>query len=113
MMPEAEETVQLSVEDHVAILTLNRPEKLNALSAEMFSAFEERLDEIAADVGIRVVVLTGAGRAFCAGADMGGSAGPRTSNQIREGYERTSRRQLKLLELPQPVIAAVHGYCLG
>src|SRR5262245_12369856 len=80
----------------------------------MLVRFEQRLEEIAGNSDIRAVGRRGAGRAFCAGADMGGGGGAqRTKSENRDNNDRTARRQLRQLELPQPVIAAVHGYALG
>jgi enoyl-CoA hydratase/carnithine racemase len=106
------ELVRLDVADRVAVLTLNRPEKLNALSRELRARFDELVDRVAADEDVRAVVLTGAGRAFCAGADLGGGM-PDGSLAAHRVLEEAADRQLRLRELPQPVIAAVHGYCLG
>ena len=95
--------------DGVARLTLNRPKSLNALSVEMLAALQQVLDAIAGDRAVRVVVLGGAGRAFCAGHDL---------KQMRahpdRGYQQAlfaacSRLMLTLTQLPQPVIAQVHG----
>ena len=56
--------------DHLARLTLNRPERLNALNEEMFAELNHALDDVAGDTGLRVLVITGAGRAFCTSADI-------------------------------------------
>jgi enoyl-CoA hydratase/carnithine racemase len=94
-------------------LTFNRPDKLNALSGEMIAAFEAELDAIAADQGVRAVILTGAGeKAFVAGADIAEYRGNRTA--AFSAYQFTSRRVFDKLEsLPQPTIAAIRGYALG
>ena len=98
--------------DHVATITLNRPEKLNAITDEMLSLLDEAIDWIRTDDDVRVVVLTGAGRAFSAGADLS----DRSAEGLRDrwdNYDAHSRRQLGLWTADKPVIAAVHGYCLG
>ena len=64
------ETLQVEIADGVALLTLNRPEAMNALNRELFGALGEALLQVRDDEAIRVAVITGAGRAFCAGADM-------------------------------------------
>src|SRR5687767_9833854 len=71
-MEEAMENPHLSyaVEDHIATITLNRPESMNALSPEMQDGLLEALEEARRDDGVRVLVITGAGRAFCAGGDI-------------------------------------------
>jgi enoyl-CoA hydratase len=96
-----------------AVLTFNRPEKLNAISSPMLTRLEQRLEQVEADHGIRAVVLTGAGgRAFVAGADIGEYAG-----QAEEDFRRYQRRSRavfsRLAGLGKPVIAAVNGYALG
>ena len=96
-----------------AILTFNRPEKLNAISSAMLRALDRRLDEVEADSAVGAVILTGAGsKAFVAGADIGEYA-----EQDRErflGYQRESRRLFSRVdEFPKPVIGAVNGYALG
>ena len=100
-------------EEKVVTLTLNRPAKLNALNEEMLEQLDVHISDLSRDEDVRAVVLAGAGRAFCAGADVsdvGAGEGPRDHwNQ----YENARARQESLWALPQPVIAAVHGYCLG
>jgi enoyl-CoA hydratase/carnithine racemase len=105
--------VTLRVEDRVAILTLDRPEKLNALSSELFADLDSLLTRLADDPDVRVVVLTGAGRAFSAGADLSGGGQASSSLATYDNYEKTSLRQLGLRAMPQVVVAAVNGYCLG
>ena len=63
-------TILLDKTDHIARLTLNRPERLNALNDEMFAELNHALDDVAGDAGLRVFIITGAGRVFCASADI-------------------------------------------
>jgi enoyl-CoA hydratase len=100
----------------VSILTLNRPEKLNALSNELIYAIIRALDVIELDPTIRVVVITGAGRAFCAGADIAAfqrhmQAGPAdaVTHFMRPGQQMTRRVE----SFPKPIIAAVNGLAFG
>jgi enoyl-CoA hydratase/carnithine racemase len=105
--------------DGIALLTLNRPEKLNALSFDLVEELHESLDQIAADNGCRVVVLSGSGRGFCAGLDLT-SIGPSPVAQNTVGPRSGMRSQERIADLPtklrrlrQPVIAAVNGPAYG
>lgn len=95
------------------ILTLNRPEKLNAITSEMLGRLDRALDGAETDPTVRAVVLTGAGdRAFVAGADVGEYAGADHDAFVR--YQRESRRVFSRIDrFGKPVIAAVGGYALG
>jgi enoyl-CoA hydratase len=96
----------------VALLTLNRPEALNALDAATLEALAARAAEIAADASVRAVVVTGAGRAFAAGADIAAMR-PFTAAQAGD-FSRLGHRAFAALEaLAVPTIAAVNGYALG
>jgi enoyl-CoA hydratase/carnithine racemase len=96
-------------------LTLNRPASLNALTAELMEALEAAFDEAAGDDDVRVVVLRGAGRAFCAGYDLNQDAeeGTKDAAEWQRELDRDTGRLLRILELPKPVIASVHSYCLA
>lgn len=100
-------------------ITLNRPERLNAMTTELVSGLHAALDEVAVDPGARVVVLTGAGRGFCAGLDLGGyGAAPHTEHLGRTQAGFAVQRHIAALiphlrSLPQPVIAAVNGPAAG
>jgi enoyl-CoA hydratase len=104
---------------HVRRLTLNRPEALNAMTAELCEALYGELRAIAAERSIRAVVLTGAGRAFCAGLDLRGYGAAPSSDGSDEARDRLANQQhmslliLALRALPQPVIAAVNGPAAG
>ncbi len=99
----------------IALLTLNRPARLNAFDDELVRELDSRLRSLAADRGVRVVVLRGAGRAFSAGVDIKGD--PDRPPLAAEGWRERIKEEIDLVfriwELPQPVVAAVHGYCLG
>jgi enoyl-CoA hydratase len=101
-------------------LTLNRPDVLNALSTELVEALWSALGEASGDPSVRVVVIRGAGRAFCAGYDLKEEAeeertrgGPKDLAAWREELARDVHRMLELFDHPTPVIAQVHGYCLA
>ena len=93
----------------VAYVTLNRPSQYNSLSEEMLAALEAALERIAADPGIRVVVLAGAGKAFCAGHDLKQMKANPSLDYYRRLFADCSRLMLRIQTLPQPVIARVHG----
>jgi enoyl-CoA hydratase len=103
----------------VRVLSMNRPEHLNAMTAELCQALHEQLGAAAADRGCRALVLTGAGRAFCAGLDLhgyGAAPGNDGTDQARDrlaNQEHMSQLVLALRRLPQPVIAAVNGPAAG
>jgi enoyl-CoA hydratase/carnithine racemase len=105
--------------DKVRLLRMNRPEKLNAMTAELCGALHQELDRVAADRSCRAIVLTGAGRGFCAGLDLQGfgeAPGNDGSDPARDrlaNQEHMSRVILKLRSTPQPVIAAVNGPAAG
>lgn len=93
--------------DGLTTLTLNRPDKLNALSPAVFVELRNHLDAIAADTSIGCVVLTGAGRAFCAGHDLDAIA----SREPAPTAHFESETVDALEQLPQPTIARIHGHC--
>jgi enoyl-CoA hydratase/carnithine racemase len=93
-------------------LTLNRPAKLNAISAELRDALTDAIADATADERVRVIAIAGAGRAFCAGYDLS-EAAPPTTWQWREVLERDVRATLAIWSCPKPVIAQVHGYALA
>ena len=116
------DNILLETKDRICTLTLNRPEKLNAMSPALLSEFSQALDQIAADADIKVVVIRGAGRAFSTGYDLSGvnvgdspkqRARPFMVDDDRSLLQRMVERWLRLRELPKPVIAMVHGYCLA
>ncbi|MBN3513338.1 enoyl-CoA hydratase/isomerase family protein [Mycolicibacterium septicum] len=118
-MPPAQPLDLAYPRPEIAVITLNRPEKLNALSYELVEALHATLDAIAANNECRVVVLTGAGRGFCSGLDLsdpnppeagGGTEFPRSGMRWQE---RIANLTVKLHRLRQPVIAAVNGAAYG
>ncbi|MET8684719.1 enoyl-CoA hydratase/isomerase family protein [Streptomyces sp. NPDC004732] len=119
-IPEGEERLRLDVEDGLGILTLCRPRKLNAWSWEATRQLGLFADRIRFDDSIRAVLLRAEGRAFCAGIDItapGGAITGRSGAERTRGYYEGLRwaheRFGAFARLPQPVVAAVQGYCLG
>lgn len=95
--------------DGVRTLTLNRGERFNPLSYDMLAALEAAIDEVAADSGVRAVVLAGAGRGFCAGHDLKELRAQRAPEWRVGLFDLCNRVMIKLTQLPQPTIARVHG----
>jgi len=116
------QTVLMEKKDNIALLTLNRPEKLNAISPEMTLEIVNVLDEIDEDPEVRVLVITGAGRGFCAGADVRGMAGGTQkgsgtaggAEEIRQGLLHSSLKIIpRIQKLQKPTIAMVNGAAVG
>ena len=104
--------VRLEKEGAIAVLTLDRPDRLNAMADPMWDALHEHLGKIAADDGVRAVILTGAGRAFCSGGDVTGMAkSDIVSGRVRSKTRHRAVQALHTLE--KPVIAAVRGPVYG
>src|SRR5262245_47085450 len=111
------DSVTLEIQDHVALLTLNRPHQLNALNYELVDCLMARLDAIEASTEVRAVILTGAGeRAFSAGADIHEfteSVRRGADVAVREFVRRGQAMTARLEAFPKPIIAAVNGLAFG
>jgi len=122
MMPQAFEQITLDVAHGVATLALHRPDKLNAFTTQMMREMVAALDLIDADDAIRAVIVTGSGRAFCAGADISGGA---DNFRVEAGatgtpnYSDPATRDgggilaLRIFQLKKPIIAAINGPAIG
>jgi enoyl-CoA hydratase len=110
------DTVLWDLHDRIALITLNRPDKLNALNYELIDRLMALLDQAEADDAVRVVILTGAGRAFSSGADIAGfapsvRAGPEVA--LRDFVRRGQRMTARIENFPKPIIVAVNGLAHG
>jgi len=110
----SDEVITCDVTEHIATVTLNRPTALNALSDALLAGLEQTLDNIAGDDGIKVVILRGAGKAFCAGHDLkemqaGRSAEDGGAAYFADLFARCGGVMQRIPKMPQPVIAQVHG----
>ena len=109
---EEYETIQIEKQDGVAILTLNRPERLNAVNGAMLSELSTVFLDVQSDPDVRAAVITGAGRAFCAGGDFGPASNMRPKSGVSMMQE--ARRIVdNLLDCEKPIVAAVNGAAAG
>ena len=95
--------------DGLATLTLNRPNQFNSLSSDMLSALQSALDAIAVDAKVRVVIIAGAGKAFCAGHDLKEMRGNHNKGFMQALFKQCGKVMMTITQMPQPVIARVHG----
>jgi enoyl-CoA hydratase len=115
-MAEYETLIYEKVEERIFRLTLNRPEKLNAMSQKLLREFEAAMDAFEAEAAASVLIIRGAGRAFCAGYDLAATQHPGSTFTVssdRISLHRTIERWQRLWTLGKPTIAQVHGYCLA
>ena len=108
-----EEAVQYNKNKKVGIITLNRPERLNAINKDLLKGLIEKLKTAGQDKDIFAVILTGAGRAFCAGEDLKETSAGKSFADWIEETEGLQEVQRVILSLGKPLIAAVPGYALG
>jgi enoyl-CoA hydratase/carnithine racemase len=109
----SDDVMLFEVDEDVAVLTFNRPERLNAWTAGMQTRYFDLLDECAEREDVRVIVLTGAGRGFCAGADMGNLEALAGGEASASSTAHDPRPVTYALGIPKPVIAAINGPCAG
>jgi enoyl-CoA hydratase/carnithine racemase len=109
--------LQYEIHDHVATVTLDRPEVMNALNRELYARLEEAFREAHRDPEVRAVIVTGAGRAFCSGDDvrqiMLAERPPETAPRARDPKPKPTPAAAAILECDKPVIAAVNGAAVG
>lgn len=114
MTDDAEGRVLLEIDGEIAVLTLDRPAKLNALGPAMLADLEHRIAKLEADRAVRVVIVTGAGeRSFCVGADVNAWSALEPLDMWRSWVREGHRVLQRLASLRQPTIAAVNGYAFG
>ncbi|MHA6667413.1 enoyl-CoA hydratase/isomerase family protein [Homoserinimonas sp. A447] len=107
MLPDCE------LKDEILYITFNRPEKLNAFTHETYDFIRDRVTEASDDPAVRAIVLRGQGRAFSAGFDLSVEAGDKSLQAQRNSLRSTNSARWAIWNCRKPVIAAIHGYCLG
>jgi enoyl-CoA hydratase/carnithine racemase len=109
------ETIEYESRGPVGLITLNRPDRLNAINEQMLDDLDELLDAIEVDDDVRVVVLQGAGRAFCSGFDLKDEAEAKDQGVVdfMPSMQRDLASIMRLWYFPKPTIAAVHGYAIA
>jgi enoyl-CoA hydratase/carnithine racemase len=112
------ETILYDQADAVATITLNRPERLNAVNTTVIHELVAALDQADGDDGVRAVIVTGAGRAFCAGADLGGggrtfAGGPGRSESPEDHRDGGGLVTLRIFDMKKPVLGAINGPAVG
>jgi enoyl-CoA hydratase/carnithine racemase len=117
------ETIIGEKKDGIGVITLNRPEKINAITPQMTAELGEVITDFGDDDEVRVVIIKGSGRGFCSGADVGGmpakeqpqqaSQSRRNAEEIRRNFKGAQKVVLGLQRLEKPTIAQVHGPCVG
>ena len=117
-MTDQPSTISYERRGRVAHVTLNRPEKLNAISRQLQTELLDVLSEAERDDAVRVALVSGAGRAFSAGYDLVGAGGVAANqgsaiSRDRDGLEQLARNWLRIWDLRLPVVAKVHGHCLA
>jgi enoyl-CoA hydratase len=109
------ELIKVEKDDRVAVFTLNRPESLNAVNPQLHTELEDIFADVAQDSDVNVVVLTGAGRAFCSGGDVKGMDARQAdgSARLRDPLRYAKRLIYNMMDVDQPIIAAVNGHAVG
>ncbi|MDB5923827.1 MAG: enoyl-CoA hydratase [Betaproteobacteria bacterium] len=110
---DASSELLTSLERGVVTLTLNRPQQYNALSSSLIDSLQNAVDIIAEDRQVRVLIVAGTGKAFCAGHDLKEMRSRREPQFVEQTFARFSKLMVSLTRIPQPVIARVHGFAFA
>jgi len=116
MQEKKSEMVIVSKKDRYAVITLNRPEKANALSPELMKELSEALQDVAVDENVGAVILTGAGRSFSAGGDFKMDIevlGEMSTSEFDDFFKQVNEMHVGIIDMEKPVIAAVNGYAIA
>ncbi len=108
-----EDAVRYHREKNVGIITLNRPERLNAINPDLLTGLINQLNAVRQDEAVVAVILTGAGRSFCAGEDLKETASGKSQSQWKKEIDALQEIQRVILQLGKPLIAAIKGYAVG
>jgi 2-(1,2-epoxy-1,2-dihydrophenyl)acetyl-CoA isomerase len=106
------QSVKYEISDGLAVITLNEPNSLNALSPQVTAGLLSTIEKAEADSEVKIVILTGEGRAFCAGGDIT-NMGDRTTLESVEKMNNVSELIIRIAEMKKPIISAVNGYAMG
>ncbi|MCP3937859.1 MAG: enoyl-CoA hydratase/isomerase family protein, partial [Actinomycetia bacterium] len=114
-VPTQYETIEHETRGPVGLITLNRPDRLNAINEQMLADLGDVLDAIEVDAAVRVVVLQGAGRAFCSGFDLKDEAEATDEGLVKlmPSMQHDLATIMRLWHFPKPTIAAAHGYAIA
>ncbi|MDD2792672.1 MAG: enoyl-CoA hydratase-related protein [Sediminibacterium sp.] len=106
-------SIEFHINNHIAFITLNRPDKLNSFNREMALLLQEKLDECAASETVRCIYITGAGKGFCAGQDLAEVVDPNGPGMKKILSEHYNPIVARLRSIPKPIVAAVNGVAAG
>jgi enoyl-CoA hydratase/carnithine racemase len=107
------DTIRVDREGALCWLTLDRPGQGNALSPHVLDEIDQVLAQLTTDLSVKVLIIRGSGKGFCAGHELGRARGPENVSAVLGRMNRTFDTFRRIWELPRPVIASVHGYCIG
>jgi len=106
-------SIEFHIDNHIAFITLNRPDKLNSFNREMALLLQEKLDECAANETVRCIYITGAGKGFCAGQDLAEVVDPNGPGMKKILSEHYNPIVMRLRSIPKPIVAAINGVAAG